>query len=88
MLNCSGQLPREIRFDNHRETLKISPHPIYPNFIIQLDVLGRVGIDLAQNVGVLLNNDLHKPSEIPFEQMGNGVVRLHEHQNKDARVSF
>jgi hypothetical protein len=53
------QLPREIGFDNHWKALKITPYPIHANLIVQFDVLGCVGVELAQNLSVLLDNNIN-----------------------------
>jgi hypothetical protein len=39
-------LRRQIRLRD-REAFKITPHPIYPNFVVELDFLGRVRVNLT-----------------------------------------
>jgi hypothetical protein len=40
--------------------LEVTPHPIHPDFIVELNFLGCIGIKLAQNIGILIHYHLAK----------------------------
>jgi hypothetical protein len=68
--------PRKIRLRHFGKTGKITSYPVHPDFVIELDFLGRVRINFAENACILLDDYLAELQVRATEQVEDWMLRF------------
>ena len=64
--------------------LIIAKHPVHSYFVVELNFLRLIWIELVQNVGVLLNDCFAEVQEGPFHKLKQYILSLSKQEDVGA----